>query len=154
MPWKDVTSSFSEQRRHYKDTYLEVDEIYGEGKNTIEVSLFSSETSPYEIFIQYGIMYGVVYTDKKSGFKLREEIKEALQKEYDRTKQHAPSKEFINAFGEKYGICIPNDTFFNFDMDAMLDAFSKISRINKGDHDDALDDCFLDDMFFKKDPKK
>lgn len=29
-PWKNVTESFSESQRHYKDCYLEIDEVYDE----------------------------------------------------------------------------------------------------------------------------
>ena len=45
--WEDVTETFTESQRHYKPTYLEIDEVLDE---RLEVSLFSSETGPYEIY--------------------------------------------------------------------------------------------------------
>ena len=35
--WENVTESFSEDERHYKDTYLEINEVYD---GIVEVSLF------------------------------------------------------------------------------------------------------------------
>ena len=46
--WVNVTDTFSESQRHYKNTYLEICEVLDE---VVEVSLFSSEDSPYEIFM-------------------------------------------------------------------------------------------------------
>lgn len=57
MEWINVTDSFTEKQRHYSNTYLEIDEVYD---NVVEVSLFSSQQGPYEIFISYGILYGIV----------------------------------------------------------------------------------------------
>ena len=37
--WVNVTDSFSESQRHYKNTYLEICEVFDE---VVEVSLFSS----------------------------------------------------------------------------------------------------------------
>ncbi len=61
--WVDVTSTFSESQRHYKNTYLEICEVFDE---VVEISLFSSEVGPYEIYFSFGIMYGIVYTDKEN----------------------------------------------------------------------------------------
>jgi hypothetical protein len=108
MEWKDVTNSFSEERRHYIDKYLEIDEIYDD---IVEVSLFSSEDDLYEIYISFGIMYGIVYAEADEAYSLREEIKKVIAKEYDKNKE--PSDEFINKFHEKYKICLPNDLFFD-----------------------------------------
>lgn len=38
--WENVTGFFSEEERHYNNTYMEINEVY-DGK--IEVSLFSSK---------------------------------------------------------------------------------------------------------------
>ena len=46
MQWRNVTEEFSEDQRHYKNTYLEICEVMGED---LEISLFSSLTGPYEI---------------------------------------------------------------------------------------------------------
>ena len=48
--WKNVTNTFSEKRRHYRNTYLEICEVYDEA---VEVSVFSSESQPYEIYVSY-----------------------------------------------------------------------------------------------------
>ena len=45
--WKNVTGFFSEEDRYYKNTYLEISEVYDE---KIEVSLFSSEEDQWEVF--------------------------------------------------------------------------------------------------------
>ena len=60
--WVDVTNTFSEKARHYKNTYLEIDEVYD---GVVEVSLFSSKEGLYEIYFSYGKMYGIIYVDAK-----------------------------------------------------------------------------------------
>ncbi len=114
--WKNVTESFSEEQRHYKNTYLEISEVYD---GTVEVSLFSSKTDPYEIYFSYGIMYGIIYTNKEEAYAKREEIKMELQAEYQKRKE--PSDEFIDAFVKKHNVCFPNDIVF--DTDGVFDAF-------------------------------
>ena len=51
--WVNVTNTFSESQRHYKNTYLEICEVFDE---VVEVSLFSSADKPYEIYFSFGIM--------------------------------------------------------------------------------------------------
>lgn len=41
-------------------------------------------------------------------------MKQELQAEYEKHKK--VTDEFINKFSEKYGVCIPGDIFFNFDL--------------------------------------
>ena len=48
--WVDVTQSFSEMQRHYRDSYLEFDEIID---NTIEVSLFSKSVGLYDMQFEF-----------------------------------------------------------------------------------------------------
>ncbi len=108
MEWRNVTDYFSEERRHYMDKYLEIDEVYDE---VVEVSLFSIEDDLYEIYVGYGIMYGIIYVEKEKAYALREEIKQVLEKEYQKHKE--PTGEFINKFGNKYNICLPADLFFD-----------------------------------------
>ncbi|GAB1475486.1 hypothetical protein MASR2M70_03180 [Bacillota bacterium] len=55
--WENVTDFFSEEDRHYKNTYMEINEVYDE---VVEVSLFSSEDGIYEIYFSYGKMYGAL----------------------------------------------------------------------------------------------
>lgn len=114
--WKNVTDSFSEEQRHYKNTYMEICEVYDE---VVEVSLFSSRTDPYEIYFSYGYMYGIIYVEKEDADAKREEIKKELQAEYRKSRE--PSDEFVNSFTKKHHVCFPNDIVF--DTDAFFDAF-------------------------------
>ena len=111
--WKNVTDSFSEEQRHYKNTYMEICEVYDE---VVEVSLFSSRTDPYEIYFSYGYMYGIIYVEKEDADAKREEIKKELQAEYRKSRE--PSDEFVNSFTKKHHVCFPNDIVF--DTDAFL----------------------------------
>lgn len=109
MEWINVTDSFTEKQRHYSNTYLEIDEVYD---NVVEVSLFSSQQGPYEIFISYGILYGIVYVEEDKAYAKREEIKKELEADYKKHKK--PSNEFIRTFCEKHEVKMPNDILFNF----------------------------------------
>ena len=93
MEWKDVTNYFTEEQRHYKNTYLEIDYV-GSGK--IEVSLFSSKEELYEIYVSFGITWGIVYVEKKQAYEIYYEIKDQIEKEYIKNKE--PLGEFINEF--------------------------------------------------------
>ena len=75
--WKNVTNTFSEKRRHYRNTYLEICEVYDEA---VEVSVFSSESQPYEIYVSYGRMYGVIYSNAEDAYAKLEEIKKFWRK--------------------------------------------------------------------------
>ena len=110
MEWKDVTNYLTEEQRHYKNAYLEIDYV---GDEKIEVSLFSSKDELYEIYVSFGIMYGIVYVEEKDAYKTYYEIKDAIEEEYKKNKE--PSDKFINEFGKKYGISLPNDLFFDMD---------------------------------------
>ena len=55
--WENVTDTFSESRRYYKNTYLEIYEVFNE---VVKVSLFSAVDQPYEIYFLFGIMNGFV----------------------------------------------------------------------------------------------
>ncbi len=106
--WRDVTETFSEEQRYYKDTYLEIDEVYNE---EVEVSLFSAQEGPYEIYVSYGIMYGIIYVDADEAEAKREEVKKELAEEYEKHKE--PTGDFINSFCERHNVCLPNDIFFD-----------------------------------------
>ncbi len=106
--WEDVTECFSDEARHYNNTYLEINEVYD---GVIEVSLFSLEDGPYEIYLSYGRLYGIIYVDGENARSKREEIKTELINEYQNHKE--PTSEFINSFCEKHKVCMPNDIFFN-----------------------------------------
>ena len=109
--WKNVTKFFSEVQRHYKDTYLEIDEVYDE---KIEVSLFSRQKGLYEIYISYGCLYGIIYAEAEKAVLLREEVKDVLAQEYQKHKE--PTDEFIDEFCEKYKVNLPNDVLFDSDQ--------------------------------------
>ena len=51
--WRNMTDTFSEERRHYSNTYLEICEVYDEA---VEVSIFSADNNQYEIYVSYGII--------------------------------------------------------------------------------------------------
>lgn len=103
-----MTGFFSEDERHYKNTYLEINEVYDE---KIEVSLFSSKDGLYEIYFSYGILYGIIYVDAENANSKREEVKNELAHEYQNQKE--PTKEFINEFCKKHKVCMPNDILFD-----------------------------------------
>lgn len=109
--WKNVTGYFSEEQRHYNGKYLEINEVYDDA---VEVSVFSAIAEPYEIYFSYDIFYGIVYAEKENVYEIRDEMKRELQAEYEKNKN--ATNEFINKFVEKYGVCMPNDIFFNFDL--------------------------------------
>lgn len=106
--WRDVTEIFSEDRRYYKDTYLEIDEVHNE---ELEVSLFSTQEGPYEIYLSYGRLYGIIYVDADKADAKREEVKKELAEEYEKHKE--PTGEFINSFCEKHQVSLSNDLFFD-----------------------------------------
>lgn len=109
MPeWKDVTECFSESQRHYKETYLEIDEVYDD---KVEVSLFSTPDDLYEIYFSYGILHGIVYVEAEKAEAKREEIKKELELEYQAHKE--PTGDFINSFCEKHEAALPDDIFFD-----------------------------------------
>ena len=109
--WQDVTDFFDEDQRYYKDTYLEIDEVMGKAT---EVSLFSREDGPWEIYVSYGIMYGIVYADPKEARDVREKIKADIMADYDGTEDL--SDEFIRQFVKKYDLRLPPDTLFSMDF--------------------------------------
>lgn len=117
--WENVINTFSESQRYYKNTYLEICEVFDE---VVEVSLFSAVDQPYEIYFSFGIMYGIVYSDKENAYDRREQMKLELEQEYRKNKE--PSSEFINSFAIKYDVRMPSDIVF--DEDALMDAFMNI----------------------------
>lgn len=114
--WENVTDTFSEEKRHYSNTYLEICEVYDEA---VEISVFSAVNNPYKIYVSYGAMYGIIYCSREEAYKKFEEIKEVLEKDYEENKE--PSNEFINTFAKTYGLCLPNDIFF--DMSPLFELF-------------------------------
>lgn len=113
--WKNVTDTFSEESRHYKNTYLEICEVYDDA---VEVSVFSSESQPYEIYVSYGRMHGIIYSNAEDAYAKLGEIKKVLEEEYKENKE--PTTEFVETFVEKYQLKLPLDIFF--DASALFDS--------------------------------
>lgn len=107
--WEDKISSFTEKERHYKNKYLEICNVYDD---KVEVNLYSSDEE-YEIYVNYGKMFGVSYAYEEEAYERFEMIKRDIEKEIEKSGLK-PSDEFINEFCEKYQIAIPNDIFFDF----------------------------------------
>jgi len=107
--WRNVTGTFSDEQRHYKNMYLETCEVFDE---ILEVSLFSSIGDPYEIYFSYGIFYGIIYAEKENAVEKYEAVKNEIELEYRQHKE--PTEKFINDFAEKNRVCLPNDILFDF----------------------------------------
>ena len=123
MKWIDKTDAF--EKRQWKDKYLEICEVLDD---KIEVDLYSCEDiNNYEIYVNYGVMYGIVYVHKDNAIKLREEIKSVIYKDYMKNgySEDMPTDEFISDFNKKYNIQIPNDIFFDEEefMNKMMNLF-------------------------------
>ena len=58
---------------------MEIDEVLDD---IIEISLFSTKKEPYEIFVSYGIMFGVSYVDRDTAVEQRDQMKKELAEEY------------------------------------------------------------------------
>ena len=127
MKWIDKTATF--ENREWKDKYLEICEVLDD---KIEVNLYScDDINNYEIYVRYGIMYGIVYAHKNKAEKLREEIKDLIYNDYitNGYNEDMPSDEFISEFHKKYNIQIPNDIFFdeNEFMNNMMNLFDNFN---------------------------
>ena len=111
MKWIDKTNTF--EKREWKDKYLEICEVLDD---KIEVNLYSCvDINNYEIYVSYGVMYGIVYAHKDKAIELREEIKKVIYDDYIKNgySKDMPTDEFINEFHKKYNIQIPYDMFFD-----------------------------------------
>lgn len=124
LEWANVTGKFSEDRRHYKDKYLEVDYVLDQ---KVEVNLSSTPYDKYEIYVSFGIFYGIVYVEKEKAYEMVEEIKKLLRDEYLQNNDF--SNEFFDKFREKYDLTLPNDIFFDFDIAKVSDFLDKMGNI-------------------------
>jgi len=114
--WVNVTDYFSERERHYKNLFMEVNEVFDD---VVEVSLFSCSEGPFEIYFSYGIFYGIIYVEAEAAYEKRDEIKKELESEYRINKE--PTGTFINSFVEKHNVDLPNDIFFEFNLGDFTD---------------------------------
>lgn len=131
MKWLDKTDTFKE--RHWKDKYLEICEVLDD---KIEVNLYScNDINNYEIYVSYGIMYGIVYAHKDNVKELREEIKKVIFEDYTKNgySEDMPTDEFIKGFSTKYDIQIPNDIFFDEEelMNKMMNMFDNFNSFDE-----------------------
>ena len=108
--WNNVTETFSDKQRHYKNMYLETCEVY----EILEVSLFSSIVDSYEIYFSYGEFYGIIYVEKENAVEKYETVKNELELEYRKHKD--PTETFINEFADKNRVCLPSDILFDFPL--------------------------------------
>ena len=126
MKWIDKTDCFD--KRQWKDKYLEICEVLDD---KIEVNLYScDDINNYEIYVSYGVMYGIIYVHKDKATSLREEIKEFIYNDYLKNgySKDMPTDEFIRDFDRKYHIQVPYDIFFDEyefmqKMNKLFDAF-------------------------------
>ena len=121
LKWKDVTKTFEEERRYYRNTYLKKCEILPDG---IEVSKFIalSDNDKDEIYVNFGILNGVTYVPKYEIDARYRQIKREIKAEYIKNKK--PSEDFVNSFAQKYKLDIFNSVFNCDDMfKAMLNCF-------------------------------
>ncbi len=93
----------------------------------MEASLFSVDDGTYEIYVSFDPMDGIVYAkNKQEAETVRENIKKDLVAEYKKSK--VASDEFIEMFAEKYKLCLPLDTYFDFDFEKVVTELDKIWR--------------------------
>ena len=109
--WSNVTGTFSDEQRHYKNMYLETCEVFDD---LLEVSLFSSIVDLYDIYFSYGKFYGIIYVEKDSAVEKYKTVKNELELEYRQHKD--PTTTFINEFAEKNRVSLPNDIYFDFQL--------------------------------------
>ena len=119
--WKNVTNHFTEEERHYRGTYLEICEVMDD---EIEVSWFSSDddNEPGQIYMSFGIMYGISYVSNADAEAQRDEMKREIAEEHE--KNNEPSSDFINSFAAKYKLTIENSLFNETElMESLLNMF-------------------------------
>lgn len=124
LVWKDKTDYFPEEKRYYKESYLERCEVL---TDTIEVNWYSKKDDTEEIYFSYGKIHGLIYCDNGEAIDLCEQIKKEIEEEYLESGDE-PSKKFINSFSKKYKVDIPNDIFFDFDI---FGFFKELSELDK-----------------------
>lgn len=88
--------------------YLEIEAVYNE---EVEVSLFSSPDSLFEIYISYGRLYGIICAESEKAYQKYEEIKKELTHAHKRIQE--PTDQFINLFCKKHKVSLPDDIFFH-----------------------------------------
>lgn len=112
--WKNVTDTFSEKQRHYRNTYLEICEVMDDA---IEISVFRAQEQS-EIYVSFGKMYGITYANNENVEQVYRQMKNELKEEYLKNKE--PSDDFIDSFAKKYKLQIENSLF---DEEVLMEMF-------------------------------
>ena len=110
MEWKEITSYYSEIRRHYNGKYLEKSYLLDD---VVEIQIYSAydEELDYtnEIFVTCKEFYGSTYPSEKPY-----EVYEQMKKDLYEGRLNGPyTKDFINKFVKKYDLCIAFDSYFS-----------------------------------------
>lgn len=116
LKWEDKTDQFTEDERHWNDRYLETCMV---ADDEIECNLYSCFDGDWEVYVNYGIMYGVSYVPEEKAEAQWKQMMKEIEEEYDKNGKE-PSDEFINYFGEKYGLDIMNAYFDSGNVQDML----------------------------------
>ena len=140
--WHNVLEKFSEGQRYYRNLYLIKDEVYGKdlGHVELEISIFVpvdvTVDDTYEIYFNLinsdPTFYGIVYAKENDFMQRHAKLKEELQKIVDSNKtvkndgKYKLEGEFINSFVKKHEVKMPMDMFFDFDIEEMAKALSKL----------------------------
>ena len=98
---------------------MEINEVYDDA---VELSLFSCKEGLFEIYSTYGIFYGIIYVEAATAYEKRDEIKNELEMEYLKNKR--PTSDFISDFVARYNVQLPDDIFFDFNLESFLDKTS------------------------------
>ena len=140
--WHNVLEKFSEGQRYYRNLYLIKDEVYGKDLDHVEleISIFEpvdvTVDDTYEIYFNLinsdPTFYGIVYAKENDFMQRHAKLKEELQKRVDSNKtvkndgKYKLEGEFINSFVKKHEVKMPMDMFFDFDIEEMAKALSKL----------------------------
>ena len=64
----------------------------------------------WEVYVNYGIMYGISYTPAENAVAYRNAMKAEIESEFEKNRLN-PSEEFICNFARKYELDIMNSVF-------------------------------------------
>ena len=143
MQWEDKTSTFSEEQKHFSDTYLLKCNVLD---NNSEVNIYEKEDGSYEFYVSYGKMYGIIPFSGDDPYEKAEEIMDVIMQDY--LKNKVPSSDFINTFVKEYNLGLPANTFF--DMDSLYNDMNDFYAALSGDRlieEDITDRIFVGNIF-------
>ena len=125
MQWEDKTSTFTEEQKHFSNTYLLKCNVLDDN---IEVNIYEKEDGNYEFYVSYGKMYGIIPFSGDDPYEKAEEIMDVIFQDHLNNK--VPSSDFINTFAKEYNLGLPANTFFDMDslFKGMDDFFAALSE--------------------------